>query len=63
MKLGRGIIEQLQHAGIAACGKHFPGHGDTAADSHEELPIVESTLDLIDGQIALREIAGPAAWR
>jgi beta-N-acetylhexosaminidase len=40
-RLGRVIIEELQRAGIAACGKHFPGHGDTATDSHVELPIVE----------------------
>jgi beta-N-acetylhexosaminidase len=43
--LGRAIIEELQRAGIAACGKHFPGHGDTAADSHVELPIVEHPPD------------------
>src|ERR1700682_3387755 len=43
--LGRAIIEELQRAGIAACGKHFPGHGDTAADSHLELPIVEHPPD------------------
>lgn len=29
----------------------------------DEIPIVQSTLDLIDGQLALREIAGPAVWR
>jgi hypothetical protein len=29
----------------------------------EEIPIVRSTLDLIDGQLALREIAGAAIWR
>jgi beta-N-acetylhexosaminidase len=43
--LGRVIIEELQKAGVAACGKHFPGHGDTAADSHEELPVVEQPPD------------------
>jgi beta-N-acetylhexosaminidase len=40
-RLGVAIIEALQAAGVAACGKHFPGHGDTSVDSHEELPIVE----------------------
>lgn len=39
--LGRLIVEALQSAGIAACGKHFPGHGDTSVDSHHELPVVE----------------------
>lgn len=29
----------------------------------EEISIVRSTLELIDGQLALREIAGPAVWR
>ena len=43
--LGRVIIEELQRQGVAACGKHFPGHGDTAADSHFELPIVEHAPD------------------
>jgi len=40
-RLGGAIIETLQAHGVAACAKHFPGHGDTSADSHEELPIVE----------------------
>ena len=39
-KLGGVIIRALQDAGLAACGKHFPGHGDTSADSHFELPLV-----------------------
>jgi beta-N-acetylhexosaminidase len=40
-RLGAVIIETLQERGVMACGKHFPGHGDTHADSHDELPIVE----------------------
>jgi beta-N-acetylhexosaminidase len=40
-RLGRAIIQGLQQAGVAACGKHFPGHGDTSQDSHHELPLVE----------------------
>jgi beta-N-acetylhexosaminidase len=44
-RLGRVIIRTLQAHGIAACGKHFPGHGDTAADSHFELPVVEHPPD------------------
>ena len=44
-RLGRVVIETLQGAGIAACGKHFPGHGDTSTDSHHELPIVDHSPD------------------
>ncbi len=33
--MGAAIIHGLQENGIAACGKHFPGHGDTDVDSHE----------------------------
>jgi beta-N-acetylhexosaminidase len=40
-RLGAAIIRTLQGEGIAACGKHFPGHGDTTADSHHELPLIE----------------------
>lgn len=44
-RLGRVIIRALQGAGLAACGKHFPGHGDTSTDSHVELPLVEHPPD------------------
>src|ERR687898_244616 len=44
-RLGRTIIRGLQGAGLAACGKHFPGHGDTSTDSHFELPMVEHPPD------------------
>ncbi len=34
-------VHGLQEAGVAACAKHFPGHGATIADSHLELPTVD----------------------
>lgn len=37
-------VEGLQAAGVAACTKHFPGHGDTAVDSHLALPSIEVDL-------------------
>ena len=47
-RLGRTIIGTLQAEGIAACGKHFPGHGDTSTDSHFELPLIEHPPDRLD---------------
>lgn len=47
-RVGRQIIETLQASGLAACGKHFPGHGDTVADSHDELPVVEASPDRLE---------------
>ncbi len=37
-RLGVALARGLQGAGVAACAKHFPGHGDTAQDSHRDLP-------------------------
>ncbi|NDZ80955.1 glycoside hydrolase family 3 protein, partial [Streptomyces sp. SID10853] len=37
-------VEGLQAAGVAACTKHFPGHGDTAVDSHHAMPRIDVDL-------------------
>jgi beta-N-acetylhexosaminidase len=47
-RLGAVLIETLQSEGIAACGKHFPGHGDTSVDSHLEMPVIEHPPDRLD---------------
>ncbi|MBI1875595.1 MAG: beta-N-acetylhexosaminidase [Acidobacteria bacterium] len=44
-RLGAIIIRTLQAHGVAACGKHFPGHGDTSVDSHLDLPVIEHPPD------------------
>lgn len=41
-------ISTIQSNGIAACGKHFPGHGDTETDSHEELPVVDADTSRLE---------------
>ena len=46
-RLGAAIVSGLQNNGVAACGKHFPGHGDTSVDSHLDLPLVEHPPDRI----------------
>jgi beta-N-acetylhexosaminidase len=39
-RLAAAMVEGLQSAGVAAVAKHFPGHGDTAQDSHHGLPVL-----------------------
>ena len=38
----------LDAAGVLACGKHFPGHGDTATDNHLELPRIDHAWDRLE---------------
>lgn len=44
-RLGASFIDGLQSNGVAACGKHFPGHGDTDVDSHLALPRLSHPRD------------------
>lgn len=44
-EMGLATLAGLQDNKVVACGKHFPGHGDTVADSHKELPVVSAPLD------------------
>jgi beta-N-acetylhexosaminidase len=45
---GTALIRAFHESGIVACGKHFPGHGDTSVDSHLELPLVEHPPDRLE---------------
>ncbi len=38
----------MQDAGVMACAKHFPGHGDTDVDSHYDLPLIDHDRDRLD---------------
>ncbi len=38
-------VEGLRASGVGACVKHWPGHGDTAVDSHLDMPVVLASLD------------------
>lgn len=42
------MVLGLQEGGVIACGKHFPGHGDTQIDSHHSLPIIKHTRSRLD---------------
>lgn len=56
-RLAEALSHGLQQAGMAACGKHFPGHGAVEADSHHEIPIDERDLETI-----LDNDAAPYGW-
>src|SRR5688500_812846 len=43
--LGVAYTRGMQEAGIMACAKHFPGHGDTEVDSHYDLPVINKSMD------------------
>jgi beta-N-acetylhexosaminidase len=49
-ELARATIRGMHQAGMAAVGKHFPGHGAVEADSHETLPVDGRRLEDIQGE-------------
>lgn len=55
--LARALIQGLAQAGMAACGKHFPGHGFVGGDSHHEIPVDDRTLARV-----LEDDAAPYGW-
>lgn len=46
--LASGYARGLHDAGIGACAKHFPGHGDTGVDSHKALPVLNHDRGRLD---------------
>jgi len=44
-RLGVALVRGLQGVGVAACAKHFPGHGDTSQDSHLDLPRLPHAME------------------
>jgi beta-N-acetylhexosaminidase len=55
------FASHLEANGVRACGKHFPGHGDTQVDSHYELPVIDATLDTLRGRELQPFVAAIAA--
>jgi beta-N-acetylhexosaminidase len=43
-----GYVEGLQSAGVLATAKHFPGHGDSSADSHTSLPVIDLSRERLE---------------
>ena len=55
--LAKSLMHGLLRAGMANCGKHFPGHGHVRADSHHEIPLDRRSLKAILG-----DDAAPYGW-
>lgn len=55
--LAQSLMHGLLQAGVQGCGKHFPGHGHVAADSHHEIPVDRRSLKAL-----LADDAAPYRW-
>ncbi len=47
-RLGVLMTEEIEKQGVYACGKHYPGHGDTREDSHSAMPVVNKTTQELE---------------
>jgi beta-N-acetylhexosaminidase len=47
-QFGIAYMKGMQDAGVMACAKHFPGHGDVTVDSHKDLPVINKTFEQLD---------------
>lgn len=47
-RYGVAYMKGMQDAGIMACAKHFPGHGDVDVDSHYDLPVIKKSMNQLD---------------
>ncbi|UKJ07248.1 glycoside hydrolase family 3 N-terminal domain-containing protein [Solitalea lacus] len=45
---GTQLMKGMQNAGVMACAKHFPGHGDVSVDSHYDLPVINKSFNQLD---------------
>ncbi len=50
-KLASAFNSGLEHEGVWGCAKHFPGHGNTNADSHKELPLVNHNTNSLNKEL------------
>lgn len=60
-EFGVAYIQGVQETGVLACGKHFPGHGDTDVDSHLALPVVDKPAEVVWNRELVSFRAGIAA--
>lgn len=62
-RLGAALVEGMQSEGVAACAKHFPGHGDTQKDSHLDLPRLPHGMERLEAVelFPFRHVVGKVA--
>lgn len=49
-RLGKIVAETMREGGVIPCGKHFPGHGGTAVDSHKDLPVDDRPWETMEAR-------------